>query len=182
MHRSSKLFVTCTFAFASGVVFAQATDGRTPTSNAKVVNEQSCSAREGSESAQAPIAQLRDLKGNVLVSNATGMSAATDGQSIPNKVRVTTTAKSEVVIRFAEGCDVKLAENQRLDVDGCRPCAALVAAVQAVPVDVALGAVAPAAGATGVTGSSLLTTAAIGTTTGVGIYLLNRNRRNVSPN
>jgi hypothetical protein len=171
-----KIAVALNVLVASAAVVGQSGDAR---ANSKAADERSCNAREGDTS---PIAQLRDLKGNVLVSNATGMSAATDGQSIPNKVRVTTTAKSEVVIRFAEGCDVKLAENQRLDVDGCRPCAALLAAVQAVPVDVALGAVAPAAGATGVTGSSLLTTAAIGTTTGVGIYLLNRNRRNVSPN
>jgi hypothetical protein len=177
MNNPLRLIAALTSIALAGTVIAQPAASR----DSRVVDEKSCSApREGADA--SPIAQLRDLKGNVLVSNATGMSAATDGQSIPNKVRVTTTAKSEVVIRFAEGCDVKLAENQRLDVDGCRPCAALVAAVQAVPVDVALGAVAPAAGATGVTGSSLLTTAAIGTTTGVGIYLLNRNRRNVSPN
>jgi hypothetical protein len=145
----------------------------------------SCSAlKDGVQASLVPVAELKNVKGNVLVSNPSGMAAANDGQRVPNKVRVTTTSKAEVLIRFDQGCDVALKENQRVDIDECRPCSAILASVQPVPLDVALGAVAPgAAPAVGGTIAGVSTGAtAIAVGAGVGIYLYNRDRRNVSPN
>jgi hypothetical protein len=123
------------------------------------------------------IAELRDVQGNVLVSDAAGMSSGVDKQRLKNMVRVTTTARAGVTVAFDCGCDVKLKENERLDVEASRACSSLLAAVQAVPVGAPIGAVVPAAG-----GISTSTGALIATTVGVGAYLLYRNNRNVSPN
>ena len=64
-----------------------------------------------------------------------------------------------------------------LDVETPRTCEALLAAVQAVPVGVPIGAVPAAA-----SGVSASTGALIATGVGIGAYLLYRNNRNVSPN
>lgn len=122
------------------------------------------------------IAELREVQGNVLVSDAQGMTTAADSQRVRNKVRVTTTSRAGVLVRFDCGCDVRLKENERLDIDAPSACAALLAAVQPVPAAGALGAVAT-------TGATISPTGAlIVTGVGVGAYLLYRNNRNVSPN
>lgn len=121
------------------------------------------------------IATLTEVKGNVLVSDAIGISSATDSQRIKNMVRVTTTSRASVLIAFDCGCDVRLKENERLDVEGARQCPALLAAVQAVPIGAPIGAVAVASGST-------IPTALLLTGAGVGGYLIYRNNRNVSPN
>jgi hypothetical protein len=86
------------------------------------------------------VAELRDLKGNVLVSRESGLTAGSESQQLANGTRVITTANSEVVVVFDNGCRVHLRENQRLDVDSRKPCAALV--VQSLPVAVAAAPVA----------------------------------------
>lgn len=121
------------------------------------------------------IATLVEVQGNVLVSDALGMSSAVDNQRIKNSVRVTTTSRASVLISFDCGCDVRLKENERLDVEGAKQCPALLAAVQAVPIGGPIGAVAAASGS-GVPTALLLTGA------GVASYILYRNNRNVSPN
>ena len=121
------------------------------------------------------IATLAEVKGNVLVSDALGISSATDNQRIKNMVRVTTTSRASVLISFDCGCDVRLKENERLDVEGAKQCPALLAAVQTVPIGAPIGAVAA------VPGSSIPTSLLV-TGVGVGAYLLYRNNRNVSPN
>ena len=121
------------------------------------------------------IATLAEVQGNVLVSDAVGMSSAIDNQRIKNLVRVTTTSRASVLISFDCGCDVRLKENERLDVEGAKQCPALLAAVQAVPIGAPIGAVAAASG-------SSLPTALLLTGAGVGGYLIYRNNRNVSPN
>lgn len=121
------------------------------------------------------IATLAEVKGNVLVSDAAGMSSAIDNQRIKNMVRVTTTSRASVLIAFDCGCDVRLKENERLDVEGPRQCPALLAAVQAVPIGAPIGAVAAASGST-------IPTALLVTGAGVAGYLIYRNNRNVSPN
>lgn len=142
------------------------------------------SAQPGSAACDSPasakgdtVAELRDVQGNVLVSDAAGMTSGVDKQRIKNAVRVTTTARAAAVVAFDCGCEVRLKENERLDVELPKACPALLAAVQAVPVGVALGAVPAVTG-----GISTTTGALIGTTVGVGAYLLYRNNRNVSPN
>lgn len=125
----------------------------------------------------ATIAELRDVQGNVLVSDAVGMTSGTEKQRLKNMVRVTTTSRAGAVVLFDCGCEVKLKENERLDVEAPRACAALLASVQPVPIGTPIGAVTPVAG-----GISTSTGALIATTVGVGAYLLYRNNRNVSPN
>lgn len=122
------------------------------------------------------IATLVEVKGNVLVSDAVGMSSAIDNQRIKNMVRVTTTSRASVLIAFDCGCDVRLKENERLDVEGPRQCPALLAAVQAVPMGAPIGAAVAAAS------GSILPTALLVTGVGVGAYLIGRNNRNCSPN
>ena len=121
------------------------------------------------------IASLVEVKGNVLVSDAVGMASAVENQRIKNFVRVTTTSRAGVLVSFDCGCDVRLKENERLDVEGPRQCPALLAAVQAVPISAPIGAVAGASG-------SAFPTALLLTGAGVAGYLLYRNNLNVSPN
>ena len=121
------------------------------------------------------IASLAEVQGNVLVSDAAGLSSAVNNQRIKNLVRVTTTSRASVLISFDCGCDVRLKENERLDVEGAKQCPALLAAVQAVPVGTPIGAVAAASGPS-------IPTAALLTGAAVGGYLIYRNNRNVSPN
>lgn len=125
------------------------------------------------------VAQLRDLVGNVLVSDKAGMGSAADKQRVANNVRVTTTSQASVVVVFDCGCDVTLKANERLDVTAGQSCAAALAAVAPVATNVALGA-----GATGVVTTAGLSGPVVagGLAVGVGGYLLYRNNRNVSPN
>ena len=123
------------------------------------------------------VAELQKVEGNVLVSDATGMTSGVEKQPLKNKMRVTTTSRASVTVSYPCGCDVKLKENERLDIAAPKSCAAILASVQSVPIDVAIGAAAvPAAG--GLTGTNVL----IGTGVGVGVYLLYRDNRNASPN
>ncbi len=125
------------------------------------------------------VAQLRDLVGNVLVSDKAGMGSATDKQRVGNNVRVTTTSQASVVVAFDCGCNVTLKPNERLDVVAGQSCAAALAAVSPVATNVALGAGAVGAG----TGAGLsVPVVAGGVAVGVGGYLLYRDHRNVSPN
>lgn len=121
-------------------------------------------------------AELRDVVGNVLVSTKDGMSAAIEKQAVAGKSRVTTTSRASVTVVFTCGCDVKLKENERLDIEGPAACPVLLASVTAVPV-VAIGA-ATAASAGVFTGTNALVAVGVG----VGGYLIYRNNRNQSPN
>ena len=124
--------------------------------------------------------KLRDLVGNVLVSDKAGMGPATDKQRVGNNVRVMTTSRASVVVVTDCGCNVTLKPNERLDVVAGQSCAAALAAMSPVATNVALGAGAAGAG-TGAwafgSGSG-----AGGVAVGVGGYLVYRNNRNVSPN
>ena len=123
------------------------------------------------------IAELQKVQGNVLVSDASGMTSGVEKQPLKNTMRVTTTSRASVTVSFACGCDVKLKENERLDISAPNTCEAILAAVQPVPVDIALGAIPAATG-----GVSVGTGALIATAVGVGGYILFRRDRNVSPN
>jgi hypothetical protein len=87
---------------------------------------------------QSSVAQLTRVTGNVLVSRPAGLTTGTESQQIMKGSRIITTANSSVVVVFDNGCRVELKENQRLDVDDEKPCAALI------PLGIAA---APAAGA-----------------------------------
>jgi hypothetical protein len=155
---SSKWIVMAAVAAMSAVTFAQAPAARSDKRDA---------CEDESYKKKETIAELRDLKGNVLVSDPKGIAAGAERQRLANKVRVSTTARSGVLIRFDCGCDVELKENERLDVEGGDPCAALIAAIKPVPIGVAAGV------------ATAGTTATVGTAASV---LYRRNRGNVSPN
>jgi hypothetical protein len=86
-------------------------------------------------SAQQPregIAQLKGVKGNVLVGRQSGLAAGAEATRITGKTRVITTANSEVIVVYDNGCEVRLKENQRFEVEDDKPCAALIAQVQSI--------------------------------------------------
>ena len=80
------------------------------------------------------VARLKSVNGNVLVSRETGMAAGAQAERLLDGARVITTANSEAVIEFDNGCEVRLKENERFDVDSGRPCALLVGQPLGVPV------------------------------------------------
>ena len=83
--------------------------------------------------AQQAVAQLKQVTGNVLVTREAGMATGTEAQPIMQGARVITTANSEVVVVFDNGCEVRLKENQRLEIDSRKPCAAMLVESLAVP-------------------------------------------------
>ena len=85
-------------------------------------------AREG-------VAQLKGVKGNVLLSRQTGLAAGGEATRITEHTRVITTANSEVVVVYDNGCEVRLKENQRFEVETDKPCEALIAQAQSVLVE-----------------------------------------------
>jgi hypothetical protein len=88
------------------------------------------------------VAQLKGVKGNVLLSRQTGLAAGGESTRITEHTRVITTANSEVVVVYDNGCEVRLKENQRFEVETDKPCAALVAQAQSIllePAGTALG-------------------------------------------
>jgi hypothetical protein len=95
------------------------------------------------------IAQLKSVKGNVLLSRQAGLAAGGEATRITEKTRVITTANSEVVVVYDNGCEVRLKENQRFEVEDNKPCAALIAQVQSILVQPASISLAGAGGAAG---------------------------------
>ena len=82
---------------------------------------------QGQATQPSGVARLKQVTGNVLVSREAGMAAGNQEQRLGNGVRIITTANSEAVIEFDNGCEVRLRENERFDVDSGKPCALLVA-------------------------------------------------------
>jgi len=118
---------------------------------------------------QAAVARLKQVTGNVLVSREAGMAAGNQEQRLVNGTRIITTANSEAIVLFDNGCEVRVRENERFDVDSDKPCALLVAQ--------ALGPLPPVAAL----GPGLLPTLLV--PGGVGALLLgDRDRPAVSPN
>ena len=110
------------------------------------------------------VADLKNVQGNVLIGDASGISSATNGQKIPGNVSVTTTADASVDVVFNNGCTVSLKPSQRLDVNAGSSCEALIASVAPVAAPTAaLGApVAASAGAAGVSGTTLAVLGGVG--------------------
>lgn len=84
-------------------------------------------AQPQAQAQQKPVARLKSVNGNVLVSRESGLAAGEQAERLVNGARVITTANSEAVIEFDNGCEVRLKENERFDVDSTRACALLVA-------------------------------------------------------
>ena len=101
-------------------------------------------AAAGAGAQQGAIARLKSVTGNVLVSQESGLSTGNEAQPLVNGTRIITTAKSEAIVLFDNGCEVRLKENERFEVESDKPCALLVAQpLTGVPV-AALGPVFPA--------------------------------------
>lgn len=73
------------------------------------------------------IARLKDVKGNVLLSRDSGLAAGGEATRLSEHTRVITTAGAEVIVVYDSGCEVRLKENQRFEVETNKPCEALVA-------------------------------------------------------
>jgi hypothetical protein len=92
-------------------------------------------AAAGWASAQASnegIARLKGVKGNVLLSREAGLAAGGESARLVEHTRVITTAGSEVVVVYDNGCEVRLKENQRFEVEDGKPCSVLVALPQTI--------------------------------------------------
>ena len=72
------------------------------------------------------IARLKDVRGNVLVSRESGLGSGAEQAPLTPGTRVITTANAHVIVSFDNGCEVHLKENQRLEVEKDKPCAALI--------------------------------------------------------
>ena len=116
------------------------------------------------------IARLVEMNGNVLVSRDAGLASGNESLRVLPGSRVITTAHSEVVVEYDNGCRVKLKENQRFEVETGKPCALLIAQ------DLLL---APAGTAAPV--ANLVVPALIGGG-GVAMLIDTRNKPSVSPN
>ena len=88
-----------------------------------VVSQPQAQTRSNDDS----IARLRSVNGNVLVSNDAGLATGNEALRLLPGTRVITTANAGVVIAFDVGCDVKLNENERFEVEKGKPCALLLA-------------------------------------------------------
>jgi hypothetical protein len=101
--------------------------------------------RVAAQDAREGIARLKDMKGNVLLSRESGLSAGAEATRLAEHTRVITTANSEVIVVYDNGCEVRLKESQRFEVEDGKPCAALVAMPQSILATPAGAAVASAA-------------------------------------
>ena len=81
----------------------------------------------GDAAAQQSVARLRQVTGNVLVSREAGLAAGAEAQQLVNGSRIITTANSTATVVFDNGCEVRLKENERFEVDSQKPCALMVA-------------------------------------------------------
>lgn len=122
------------------------------------------------------IAKLKDVKGNVLLSRESGLAAGGESARLTEHTRVITTANSAVIVAYDDGCEVKLKENQRFEVERDKPCAALIASVQSILVQPAAAIVA---------GPAFIWTAAPaigGAGVGLGMLQDTRGKTPLSPN
>jgi hypothetical protein len=125
------------------------------------------------------IARLKDMKGNILLSRESGLAAGAEGTRLTEHTRVITTANSEVIVVYDNGCEVRLKENQRFEVDDGRPCAALVAMPQSILATPAGAAVASAAAGGVIFGTTL--PALGGAAIGISILTDERRKTPLSP-
>ena len=117
------------------------------------------------------IAKLRDVSGNVLVGKATGLASGDEALRLTPGTRVITTANSEVIVEYDNGCKVRMKENQRFEVEEGKPCALLVAQPHTILLT-------PAGAATSI--AVLLLPAVFGLG-GVGVLIDSRDKQTVSP-
>lgn len=148
------------------------------------------SAKNGSTDATpagTPVARLRGLVGNVLVSDEAGLSSAEGLVALAEGSRVITTAESKAVVVYKDGCEVALGPNQRLEIDSDLPCSGRIELAQSIFVEPGAVALAGAAGgaSAAVLGGTLPAAGlAAGTAglAGLASLVSARDERPVSPN
>jgi hypothetical protein len=136
------------------------------------------------QQAQATVAKLKDVQGNVLVSQGDAMVAGAADQRLSLGTRVVTTAGGKATISYDVGCDVTLPPNSRFTVR-VGECALLAKEVVALgPAEGAIGGGAGtvAAGGAAAGGDVQLFMGVVGATAlGYGAYETFR-KTTVSPN
>lgn len=115
------------------------------------------------------VARLVKLEGNVLVSRDDGLASGSEEQRLLPGTRIITTANSNVVVEYDDGCRVSMKENQRFEVEKDRDCS-LLAALPIIDAPAAVGL--PLA--------SILVPGAVGGGA-VGSIIDSRNNQTVSP-
>lgn len=108
-------------------------------------------ARNGSADATpigTPVARLRDVVGNVLVSGESGLSSAEGSVALLEGSRVITTAEAKAVVIYKDGCEVALGANERLEIENDLPCSERILLAQSIFLDAGGIALASAGGAT----------------------------------
>ena len=115
------------------------------------------------------VAKLVEMQGNVLVSRDEGLASGEEQQRLLPGTRIITTANSNVVVEYDDGCRVDMKENQRFEVEKDRDCA-LLAAVAIIDAPAAVGLVLP----------SLLVPGTVGAGT-IGTIIDSRGGQSVSP-
>ncbi len=135
------------------------------------------------------VAKLRQVEGNVLVSQESGLASAAESLRLDDRSRVITTANAKATVVYDDGCEITLEPNQRLEIRTDKECAERV--VQANTIFKDPGGLAFAAGGTGlvggataaalagVGGGAILGTAGI---SGLAALLISRQDTAVSPN
>jgi hypothetical protein len=79
------------------------------------------------------VGKTAEVKGLVTVSHGTNVRTVTGTVPVMDGSRFVTASTGFAVIRFDDGCDVKLEPNQAYTVESEKPCAARVASVQGLP-------------------------------------------------
>lgn len=149
-------------------------------------------AQQGGENARAPattVARLRQVEGNVLVSQESGLASAEEALRLDDRSRVITTANAKAIVTYDDGCEVALEPNQRLEIRTDLKCPERVAQAESIfkePAGMALAAAgtglaggATAAALAGVGGAAVLGTAGV---SGLAALLISRQDTAVSPN
>jgi hypothetical protein len=135
------------------------------------------------------VARLRQVEGNVLVSQESGLASAEESLRLDDRSRVITTANAKAVVIYDDGCEVALEPNQRLEIRTDKVCAERLAQAETIfkePAGMALAAAGTgvaggvtAAALTGVAGAGIIGTAGI---SGLAALIISRQDSAASPN
>ena len=132
------------------------------------------------QQADRAVAHLKQVTGNVLVSQESGLAAGNEALALIKGTRVITTANSEVIVVYDNGCEVKLKQNQRFEVVTDKPCSALIAQAESILLEPEGAALATTA--TSGAAALLLAPAFNAGVAGVAGLILDRQGTKVSPN
>ena len=136
-----------------------------------------------------PVARLRQVEGNVLVSQESGLASAEEALRLDEFSRVITTANAKAVVVYDDGCEVALEPNQRLEIRTDKVCKERVAQAETIfkePAGIAFAAAGTgvaggvtAAALSGFAGAGVIGAAGV---TGIAALVLSRQDAAVSPN